>query len=162
MIVGLVLAAALTASDVPNDATTPGVDNPAVTQQTIGQTICVHNWTKTVRPPASYTNALKVKQLKALGYADQDPSHYEEDHRLSIEDGGDPRAEGNLYPEPYDPASGYGARVKDKLETATSHAICAGTITLEQGRAILKGNWKDAFQRYCGTDPSADCKVHAP
>ena len=159
MIPALMLAAALVAPDVPSDAITPGVDNPSVTQATIGQTICVHNWTKSVRPPASYTNALKVKQLKALGYPDQDPSHYEEDHRESLEVGGDPRDPANLYPEPYSPASGFGARVKDKLERSVGRAICATTITLEQGRAILKGNWIDAFHRYCGPTPSATCRV---
>ena len=160
--IALLIAAALIVPDVPDDARTPGVDNPAVTQANIGQTICVHGWTSTVRPPASYTNALKRKQLAALGYADQNPAHYEEDHRESIEDGGDPRAPANLYPEPYFPPSGYGARVKDKLETATSHAICRRAITLAQGRAILKGNWRTAFARYCGLTPSATCNVIGP
>jgi serine protease inhibitor len=37
--------------------------NPAVTQATIGSTICVMGWTDTIRPPTSYTNALKVQQI---------------------------------------------------------------------------------------------------
>src|SRR2546430_10753381 len=27
-------------------------------------TICLHGWTKTIRPPTSYTNALKQKQMR--------------------------------------------------------------------------------------------------
>src|SRR5215510_5854842 len=30
--------------------------NPAVTQATIGTTICVRGWTATIRPPPSYTD----------------------------------------------------------------------------------------------------------
>ena len=46
---------------------TPGVLNPDVTQETINATICVHGWTKTIRPPTSYTNELKRKQLREYG-----------------------------------------------------------------------------------------------
>ena len=43
---------------------------PDVTQDTIDSTICVSGWTATVRPPTSYTNALKVHQIAEYGYAD--------------------------------------------------------------------------------------------
>jgi hypothetical protein len=36
--------------------------NPNV-KQTIKKTICVPNWTDTVRPPTSYTNKLKVQGI---------------------------------------------------------------------------------------------------
>ena len=38
---------------------TPGVLNPDVTQANIRSTICRHGWTSTIRPPSSYTDALK-------------------------------------------------------------------------------------------------------
>src|SRR5205807_8666163 len=44
---------------------TPGARNPSVTQATIRRTICVRGWTRTVRPPTSYTNGLKLKQMPA-------------------------------------------------------------------------------------------------
>ena len=56
---------------LPAHARTPGVTNPAVTKATIGTTICVKNWTKTIRPPTSYTNALKAKQM--LQYNESGP-----------------------------------------------------------------------------------------
>ena len=40
--------------------------NPAVTQETIGNTICVFGWTKTVRPPVSFTNRVKIKLILEL------------------------------------------------------------------------------------------------
>jgi hypothetical protein len=41
---------------------TPGARYSKVTQATISTTICKSGWTKTIRPPASYTNALKRVQ----------------------------------------------------------------------------------------------------
>jgi hypothetical protein len=41
----------------PDPTLTPGATNPDITQATIAATICNPNWsTKTIRPPASYTN----------------------------------------------------------------------------------------------------------
>jgi hypothetical protein len=48
---------------LPNPALTPGATNPDVTQDTISTTICVPGWTKTVRPPISYTNPLKRRLI---------------------------------------------------------------------------------------------------
>src|SRR5439155_11220616 len=48
---------------------TPGVLNPDVRQDTIGRTICVQGWTRTIRPPSAYTSRLKAEQMReyALG-----------------------------------------------------------------------------------------------
>ena len=88
---------------LPNPARTPGATNPSVTQATTGRTICVTGWTSTVRPPSSVTTALKRAQL-ASGYTyqgDTSTSAYEQDHLISLELGGAPSAEANLWPEPY-------------------------------------------------------------
>jgi hypothetical protein len=47
-----------------DSARTPGVLNPDVTQRNINSTICVHGWTKTIRPPTSDTNARKEEQMR--------------------------------------------------------------------------------------------------
>jgi len=83
----------------PDPETTPGVTNPQVTQANIQQTICVKGWTATIRPPASYTDALKKQQLQAPRFRDKNPTHYEEDHFISLELGGNPRDAKNLWPE---------------------------------------------------------------
>jgi hypothetical protein len=66
--------------DLPDPTLTPGVLNPQVTPSTIKTTICKRGWTKTVRPPVTYTDNLKLKQIAQYGYADKNPTHYEEDH----------------------------------------------------------------------------------
>jgi len=84
----------------PDPTLTPGATNPNITQATIAATICNPNWsTKTIRPPASYTNTLKQQQLGAARYVDKTPSLYEEDHLISLELGGNPRDPKNLWPE---------------------------------------------------------------
>src|SRR5262249_18370214 len=79
-------------------ALTPGVLNPDVAQATIAQTVCSHGWTKTVRPPTSYTSALKLVQIRAYGFAGG-AADYQEDHFISLELGGAPRDPKNLWPE---------------------------------------------------------------
>src|SRR5262249_31090768 len=79
---------------------TPGARYSKVTQATIKTTICVKGWTKTVRPPSSYTSALKRVQLVEWQYADTNQAHYEEDHLISLELGGAPRSTRNLWPQP--------------------------------------------------------------
>src|SRR3989442_11910403 len=44
------------------------------------QTICVPGWTKTVRPPVTYTDSLKRKQMTERHLPGK-PADYEEDHR---------------------------------------------------------------------------------
>lgn len=135
---------------LPDPDITPGVTNPAVTQDTIHQTICVSGWTATVRPPLSVTNKLKAQQIAEYGYTDTNLKHYEEDHWCGIEDGCSPTDPKNLWPMPY--AGPCGARTKDKLETRIKRLICAGTITLEEGRAAFldTNDWTIAYRKYVG------------
>src|SRR5439155_13019898 len=77
---------------------TPGALNEAVTQRTIGSTICVRGWTATVRPPTSYTSDLKLKQLVEYGFPGTG-DEYQEDHLISLELGGHPTDARNLWPE---------------------------------------------------------------
>ena len=101
------------AGPLPNAQLTPGVNNPAVTEENIQETICVQGWTHTVRPPAAYTNALKRKQIDQYHYQDKKLSSYEEDHFIPLELGGHPRDPRNLWPQQYHIACG--ARTKDVI-----------------------------------------------
>jgi hypothetical protein len=109
---------------VADPVRTPGVLNPDVTQQTIGATICVPGWTKSVRPSTDYTNALKVRQMRAYGLTGS-PSAFQEDHLISLELGGHPTDPRNLWPEPYPRA----ARV-DLLENELNAKVCSGAMSL--------------------------------
>lgn len=123
----------------PRRDLTPGVVNPDVTQATIHSTICVTGWTKTVRPPESYTSALKRRQIAAYGYHDTNPAHYEEDHLIPLELGGAPRDPKNLWPEP-----GASPNPKDADENRLHTAVCSGTLTLDEARAQLLRDWGPA------------------
>lgn len=134
---------------LPNSST-PGAIDPRVTQANIHSTICVSGYTKTVRPPSSYTTALKRAQLMgAYSYfTDKSTSSYEEDHLISLELGGSPTDVKNLWPEPY--ASTQGARVKDRLENKLHDLVCAGAIPLATAQQAIAGNWWDAYAKYVG------------
>ena len=107
---------------------TPGSLNPDVTQDTIGQTICVKGWTSTVRPPTSYTNALKAEQMPLYGESGS-PSDYQEDHLISLELGGNPTDPANLWPEPYPRAGDV-----DRIENELNDKVCAGELTLAEAQ----------------------------
>lgn len=129
----------------PDPVLTPGVLNPAVTQATIGSTICVSGWTATIRPPSDYTTALKIEQIAQYGYSDTSTADYEEDHLISLELGGSPTDQRNLWPEPYTAslADGRptGAHTKDGFETRLKYEVCDGTITLAQAQAEIGVHW---------------------
>lgn len=57
------------AGNLPDPRLTPGAIDPAVTQQNIDQTICRRGYTKTARPPAFYTNRLKMLQIRQYQYS---------------------------------------------------------------------------------------------
>jgi hypothetical protein len=120
---------------VADPVRTPGVLNPDVTQATIGTTICVQGWTRTVRPPTEYTSALKLRQMRAYGETGP-PSAFQEDHLISLELGGHPTDPRNLWPEPYPRA----AHV-DTIENELNAQVCGGSLTLAQAQereSILK------------------------
>ena len=113
---------------VADPVRTPGVLNPDVTQPTIGQTICKSGWTRTIRPPVSYTNELKIRQMREYGVGGS-PSDFQEDHLISLEMGGHPTDPRNLWPEPYPHASDV-----DRIENEINDEICSGKITLAEGQ----------------------------
>ena len=133
----------------PDPALTPGALNPAVTQATIGSTICVSGWTATIRPPSSYTTGLKIEQIAAYGYANTSTSAYEEDHLISLELGGAPTDAHNLWPEPYaislPDGRPTGAHTKDGFETKLKNEVCSGAITLALAQAEIGDYWVHAY-----------------
>jgi hypothetical protein len=107
---------------------TPGVLNPDVTQANIRATICKHGWTDTIRPPTSYTNALKAKQMRLYREPGSLPD-YQEDHLISLELGGDPTDPRNLWPEPYPRAADV-----DQIENQLNAEVCSGQLALAEAQ----------------------------
>jgi hypothetical protein len=143
-------AAFSAAPDLPDGSRTPGVTDPAVTQGNI-QNICVAGYTSTLRPNTSVTNAIKKRQLGEWKYKVRAMSHYEEDHLISLQLGGAPDDERNLWPQHY--SGVWGARIKDTLEGELNRRICSDAsdidhISLREGQSAISDDWKAAYTKY--------------
>lgn len=172
----------------PDPSRTPGAANPQITQRNIKYTIFDPHWsTKQIRPPAEYTSNLKRKQLRQYGDTvhqsraqlinrrtgkvditrcvahSDNPSCYEEDHLIPLEDGGNPVDPRNLWPEPYNTRVGgvvMGAYQKDVVEGSVHDEICfdiphskknshipaTTSIPLRRGQEILAGDWYGCYE----------------
>jgi hypothetical protein len=117
---------------LPDKKRTPGALNPKVRQSTIKKTICKSAWTTKIRPPVSYTNALKIKQM-VLYEETGSPSEYEEDHFIPLELGGATRNPKNLWPEPRSQS-----KLSDPLETSLKRKVCKHVMTLKKARATIR------------------------
>lgn len=105
--------------------------NPAVTPDTLRKTICVPGWTKTVRPPAEMTNAIKAKFIRRQGVS-RPMRDFELDHIIPLCLGGAPRSERNLQLQPWPEA-----KLKDKEEARLSQAVCRGDIPLVKAQKLM-------------------------
>ncbi len=133
----------------PNPHCTPGAVNPAVTQATIGSTICRPGWSSSVRPPESVTEPEKYGSIAAYA-APGSASSYEYDHDVPLELGGavnDPR---NLWPEPdyAHPSPSFYLNPKDHLEDALNRLVCDGAMSLARAQEAIASNWVAAYRRY--------------
>ncbi|MGH2888859.1 MAG: hypothetical protein ACRDNJ_04440 [Solirubrobacteraceae bacterium] len=120
---------------LPDRRCTPGALNRAVSQATIGATICRSGWTSTVRPPESVTEAEKRASMRA--YGDHKPmGDYEYDHLVPLELGGATNDRRNLWPEP-----GASPNPKDSLENRLRAAVCEGNLALAVAQREIAANW---------------------
>ena len=126
---------------MPIKSITPGAFNVRVRQGTIRRTICKAGWTAKIRPPVSYTNALKIRQMPLYELGGS-PSLYEEDHLIPLELGGAPRDPRNLWPEAHSPRPGSGQ--KDLVENRLHRQVCSGVLKLRAAQRAVARNWKTA------------------
>jgi hypothetical protein len=127
---------------LPDSRCTPGAVNPEVTQDNIHSTICVPGYTKTIRPPTSYTNPLKTKLMDSYGLDGSDPAtreNFELDHLIALTVGGNPTSVSNLWPEPYNIQ--HNAHVKDKFEFYLNKQVCSGLMSLSDAQRALSEDW---------------------
>jgi hypothetical protein len=136
------------AGTLPN---VPGAIDPNVTQANIQSTICVSGYTKTVRPPARYTNALKREQMER-GHIGLTTKQIEEDHLIPLAIGGNPTDHNNLWPEPR--TGPWNAATKDRLEVKLHTLVCNGQVSLGTAQQAIAKNWIQAYQQYVGNSPA--------
>jgi hypothetical protein len=123
---------------LPDRACTPGATNPAVTPDTIRDTICKAGWTTTVRPSSSVTSRMKIASAKSYSLPTGEKSEY--DHLVSLELGGAPDDPRNLWVEP-----GEIPNPKDAVENALNRAVCSGLISLVTAQNAIAVDWVTAF-----------------
>lgn len=113
--------------------------NPDVTQATIQSTICLPGWTRTVRPPVSYTNRIKKLRMQEAGLPLELIGDFQLDHKLSLSLGGHPTSPDNLVLQDNDEA-----HQKDHIESCLPRAVCAGRISLDQAQKAMWRDWRSA------------------
>ena len=151
---------------LPFSVVTPGATNSSVIQSNIQSTICISGYTKTIRPPASYTTKLKKQQLATTYsfYKDIKTADFEEDHLIPLELGGNPTSPQNLWPEPWSGSNN--AHVKDQLENKLHEMVCAGELSLQVAQRAIANNWIDAYQKCvlsrCQATPSQGTALPTP
>lgn len=106
--------------------------NPAVTQATIASTICVPGYTRTIRPPESYTSRIKRRLVGPFG----DMRAYQLDHVVPLGVGGAPRDPRNLALQPIK-----AALAKDADERRVRALVCGGRWTLQRGQGYFVRRW---------------------
>ena len=119
---------------LPDPRCTPGAIRSGVSLATI----CYFGYSRSVRPPESYTEPLKLRQMRAYGLTGP-PSDYEEDHLVSLSIGGAPRDPRNLWPEPRTGPNN--AEQKDRLETWLSEVVCRRLLPLRSAQVIIAKDW---------------------
>jgi hypothetical protein len=104
---------------------------------------------------------LKRQQLQAVRYTDRNQAHYEEDHFIPLELGGNPRDTKNRWPEMWGtpgtpltsrgpfPTSIVGAKAKDQTEKALNTAICNGTMSVQEAQHVITADWFKYYRDHC-------------
>jgi hypothetical protein len=124
---------------LPDPRCTPGAIHSGVSLATI----CVFGYSRSVRPPESYTEPLKLRQMRAYGLPGR-ARDYEEDHLVPLSIGGAPRDPANLWPEPR--SGPYNAGQKDELESWAARMACAGRIPLARLQHEMAADWTALYR----------------
>jgi hypothetical protein len=124
---------------LPDPNCTPGATSPKVTPDTLATTICRTGYTKSIRPPASITNAEKRENAAAYGYTGS-LKDAEYDHLIPLALGGDPNDPRNLWIEP-----GESPNPKDAVESQLHDLVCEGRVPLAAAQQAIATDWTTAL-----------------
>ncbi len=133
------LAGCVERDGLPDRSCTPGAVRVGISLTVI----CRYGYTRSIRPPESYTEPLKLRQIRAYGLPGS-PREYEEDHLVPLSIGGAPTDPANLWPEPRSGANN--AEQKDHLETWAARMACAGRIPLSRLQREMATDWPALYR----------------
>jgi hypothetical protein len=124
---------------LPDPRCTPGAIRSGVSLAAI----CASGYSRSVRPPESFTEPLKLRQMRAYDLPGS-PSDYEEDHLVPLSIGGAPRDPRNLWPEPRGGPND--AEQKDQLETWAARMACDRRIPLARLQRGMASDWPALYR----------------
>ncbi len=113
--------------------------NPAVTQATITNTVCVPGWTKSIRPYVREMRIIKAEMLAVIGELHEHRNQYQLDHWIPLALGGATIDRRNLMLQPVALAL-----EKDAIERCLAVAVCDGRLGLDEARAAIWRDWRAA------------------
>jgi hypothetical protein len=126
------------AGALPNPSCTPGA---ILADATLGD-ICRAGYAHSERPPLSYTEPIKRRDMVAYGYGGQRLSHYILDHLVPLELGGSGYSRANLWIQTLAQA-----HRKDTVENYLANAACEHHIELRAAQRAIARNWLEIWQR---------------
>lgn len=112
---------------MPSDILTPG----AIRSQS-REEICSPGYARAHRVWRSKADTLRKYSLPLAAAPE-----YEDDDRVPVCLGGDNADPRNHWPQPLG-----AAREKDRLEVQVCRAVCAGTMSLQEGQELFLGDWR--------------------
>lgn len=143
-LVAAILVLLLLAAPGAAEEVFPGAaKNPAVTQDTLADTVCVRHYTRSVRPSWGWAKRMKAWLLARAGHPPEAAPLYQLDHVLPLTLGGAGREPSNLALQPI-----ADARRKDGMERRLGCLVCRGDVTLEEAREILAGPWRQGWSEW--------------
>lgn len=113
--------------------------NPAVTQATITDTVCVPGWTKNIRPYVGEMRIIKAEMLVAIGESHEHRNRYQLDQRIPLALEGATIDRRNLILQPVALAL-----EKDAIERCLAVAVCDGRLGLDEARSAIWRDWRAA------------------
>jgi hypothetical protein len=128
---------------LPDRRCTPGAVRVGISLSVI----CQYGYTRSIRPAESYTEPLKLRQMRAYGLSGS-PRDYEEDHLVPLSTGGAPSDSANLWPEPRSGPNN--AEQKDRLETWVARMACGHRLPLARLQRDMADDWTALYRAVGG------------
>ena len=120
--------------------------NPAVTPETVQQTVCVPAYARSITPPETAMQQQVLNLARGAGLDVGLVPTYVLDRKLPVVLGGHPTHEANL--QLIEAGGESGARRKQALERRLMLKVCRGEMGLREAQAAIYPDWAKAYALY--------------